>query len=407
MATFTSIAGPKNYTDVTAWRADMTAWAADTVTSVGAYVYAVGTPDYFVYECTARDGDFKTHATTEPNWASIAIGETIVDDMVTWTKRQGIPGNGDTVVLGATFVITANISRIPLTGSLAAISGNGQLVMGTGVADAHSLHVSGDITGGTVGTGGTISLSGINATSFEINAANIRGCASGGTNPYTITRVTNTSNLVITANILGGAASGSSTLINNALGSITVNGDVLAGSYSNAIINNTTATWTINPVTAISGIKGGTSTNSYGLLHQSGTLTLTVNGDTQGGTATGCKGIYVNNALATITINGAGRTLTGGTGTGAEAIYISKTGCTVNFPADLTMQWGSEAAPYSGPYPTWTPGATAKVYYAAAGTKQFAPVVSAADLKKDVLNGTITGSLVPGITVNGVECGVA
>ena len=59
------------------------AWQADTVTAVGTVVTPT-TPNGRAYQCTARSGDFKTHATTEPTWPT-AYGATVVDDAVTWT----------------------------------------------------------------------------------------------------------------------------------------------------------------------------------------------------------------------------------------------------------------------------------------------------------------------------------
>ena len=57
-------------------------WVADTVTTIG-HVVKPTVPNGFEYRCTARAGDFKTHATTEPVWPT-TLGATIVDDMVTW-----------------------------------------------------------------------------------------------------------------------------------------------------------------------------------------------------------------------------------------------------------------------------------------------------------------------------------
>lgn len=60
-------------------------WAADTVTTVN-YVVQPTTPGAtkLLYRCTARAGDYKTHAATEPTWPT-TVGETVVDDQVTWT----------------------------------------------------------------------------------------------------------------------------------------------------------------------------------------------------------------------------------------------------------------------------------------------------------------------------------
>lgn len=63
---------------------DVSTWVADTVTTVGTYIKPT-TPNTFYYKCTARDTDYKTHATTQPTWPT-TIGATVVDDAVTWTN---------------------------------------------------------------------------------------------------------------------------------------------------------------------------------------------------------------------------------------------------------------------------------------------------------------------------------
>lgn len=65
------------------------AWAADTVTTVGTVINPTAAAD-FSFIATARSGDFKTHATTEPTWPT-ALGDTVVDDVVTWTCIERIP----------------------------------------------------------------------------------------------------------------------------------------------------------------------------------------------------------------------------------------------------------------------------------------------------------------------------
>jgi len=60
-------------------------WTADTVIALN-YVVQPTTPgtNKLLYKCTARSGDYKTHASAEPTWPTTA-GETIVDDAITWT----------------------------------------------------------------------------------------------------------------------------------------------------------------------------------------------------------------------------------------------------------------------------------------------------------------------------------
>ena len=80
-----------------------TAWTADTVKALGDVVVpTAGLENGFRYECTARAGDYKTHATTEPTWPTTE-GATVVDEQITWTCRlgnhQGSGANGATLSL--------------------------------------------------------------------------------------------------------------------------------------------------------------------------------------------------------------------------------------------------------------------------------------------------------------------
>jgi len=80
-----------------------TAWTADTAMEVGDVVVpTAGKENGFRYECTAAAGDKKTHATTEPTWPT-TVGDTVVDDQVTWTcifgNHLGSGANGATLSL--------------------------------------------------------------------------------------------------------------------------------------------------------------------------------------------------------------------------------------------------------------------------------------------------------------------
>jgi hypothetical protein len=75
----------------------LSSWTANTSTVVGKTITAA-VWDTYIYRCIAVAGDTQTHGTTEPVWGGISVGETIVDDMVTWVKEQvaieGIATNG-------------------------------------------------------------------------------------------------------------------------------------------------------------------------------------------------------------------------------------------------------------------------------------------------------------------------
>lgn len=76
---------------ISTWTAD-TAMTAKTSTAHGTYIRPTTSSDMdrdAIFECVASSGDTKTHATTEPTWPA-AIGEQVVDDLVTW-ERVNVP----------------------------------------------------------------------------------------------------------------------------------------------------------------------------------------------------------------------------------------------------------------------------------------------------------------------------
>jgi len=88
------------------------AWVADTVTALGAYVHPVA-PNSHYYKCTARSGDFKTAAVTEPVWPT--DGTTIVDDAVTWTDMGLINRvNGTDYTLSGKFGMISPVQALAL-----------------------------------------------------------------------------------------------------------------------------------------------------------------------------------------------------------------------------------------------------------------------------------------------------
>lgn len=68
-------------------RAALNIWAANSVIALNEFrIPTTAAGNGYVYECTSRSGDFKTHATTEPNWPTTP-GQTVSDDAITWTCR--------------------------------------------------------------------------------------------------------------------------------------------------------------------------------------------------------------------------------------------------------------------------------------------------------------------------------
>lgn len=69
----------------TAGGANSAAWVADTATTAGTWIRS--TAGNRVFEAIVVAGDTKTDPTTEPAWSAAAVGDTFVDDQVTWICR--------------------------------------------------------------------------------------------------------------------------------------------------------------------------------------------------------------------------------------------------------------------------------------------------------------------------------
>jgi hypothetical protein len=156
-----------------------THWAADTVTAVGdlvipsdAAITATPALANYIFECTARAGDFKTHAATEPTWVTTTPGtSTTTDDQVTWTcYRRGV----DEVVkvtgaVGDALTVVRNARGVPSAG--------GALVGAKGGADlpfppATVVNALGTVYALTAGNAlGTVTLATSAATDDIIDTA--------------------------------------------------------------------------------------------------------------------------------------------------------------------------------------------------------------------------------------------
>lgn len=99
MATFTSVASGV-WSDVDTWRT-VSAWAGVTNYAAGNFVKPTVENGY-VYEVTTDAG---SSAAGEPTWPT-TVGNTVVDDGITWTCRAGTPAADDDVVIAAATVVT-------------------------------------------------------------------------------------------------------------------------------------------------------------------------------------------------------------------------------------------------------------------------------------------------------------
>lgn len=284
----------------------------------------------------------------------------------TWGTAAGAvegvnyPGPGDNIALAA-YVVAADISTMPSTGSYGTItaSGVGQLTFDM-TAQSYSLTAT-TITGGTVA--GMLKLSG-----------------APGANTFTLTATT----------ITGGTAANATAFYNNSTVNAVINANIVGGSNTTAhgVDNYSTGT-----VSITGNITGGTGASAFGVNNQS-TGTVSITGNITGGTAGSyCVGVY-NNAAGTITL--VSGDITGGTAPGAFGVRNYATTSTFNLPAGTNLIWGTREGPYSGKPPVWTPAASSYIRMGAVG--DFPLGLTASSIKKDVVSGTVTGTYAPSFT---------
>ena len=150
-------------------------------------------------------------------------------------------------------------------------------------------------------------------------------------------------------------------------------------------------------------VYGGAGSNAFGCaLDASGVMTATVTSTViKGGTSTTAAGIYRGYANTTLNItSGSECLIEGGTGASAAGVDNNTTG-TVTL-TNCNLKNGTGGMAWRGvPPSTWTVGAANYIEFASG---KMALEVAATDLKLLVVNGTVTGTLVSGYTVNGVAC---
>jgi hypothetical protein len=117
----------------------------------------------------------------------------------------------------------------------------------------------------------------------------------------------------ITANIV--SATGALDYVlkcSHATGTVTINGNVLAGEYRAL---NTTGN---GAVTITGNVTGGTASNAFGIFFDSGTPTYNIGGNVTGGSGSGANGAYLNAQFTSVNIAG---NVYGGSGYNAYGVH--------------------------------------------------------------------------------------
>lgn len=216
----------------------------------------------------------------------------------------------------------------------------------------------------------------------------LNGSATGGaaTGSHAV-KADAASSVTITGDSTGGSSTGYGAY-NNSTGTIIIGGDSTGGSAndSRGSYNASTGTLTIQ-----GGAYGSSSSGTVGTRNQS-TGTLNVNGDVQGGSGTNAHGIY-NNGAGIVNIGG---TLAGGTSVSANGVNNGSSSATITMSG--IIDFSSAGSPVGG-FTSAMRYAPSEGKYCkfstSTGTVNCPQQLTAAEVKKNVVHGTVTGTYKP------------
>lgn len=214
------------------------------------------------------------YAVATGNWSALA----------TWDGGASLPGVGDTVhANGYTVTIDQDIT----VGSVRTDAGATAVAGGGFTLNDHT--VNADIVAGTT-----------QCLSYEgTGTAVINGDVTGGASLTAYgCRNNQTGTLTISGDVAGGSASSTIGCYTRITGTTTINGNVTAGSGNSAhgLYNNGTGTVTIN-----GNVTGGSGSAAYGVYNNNSGGTITITGDVTAGTQ--ARGAY-NHSTGNILISG-------------------------------------------------------------------------------------------------------
>ena len=283
---------------------------------------------------------------------AIAAGAWTANAATVWSTGA-VPEAGDAVAL-ATFAVSMDMAATPALLSLTT-AGAGQLTV--------------DLTAGD----------------FVINATTITGGST--TSPSGMIRITGAApaaTCTINATTINHPATSNAVSISHgSTGTLIVNATTVGGNAgaSGAFGVENTSTGTVTITAAVNGASNAAYSSASGARNLS-TGTLNVTGNCTGGAGTTSSAVH-NTSTGSISITG---NLIGGTGNGADGLANQKGTATLS-SCNITSGTGSIG--YSGRPPTWTPAVSNYIKW---GTTYFATQKAATELKKGVVNGTITGT---------------
>ena len=277
-------------------------------------------------------------ATKAGNWSDTSV----------WDLGR-IPAAGDAVALaGYVIVWDAGVTRIPASGTLLSISSPstaGQITLDLSNAAFNSgaaLYVT-TITAGTLDTVGTLRITGTTSNVLTIT------CGTG-----------------VGEGIIGGGGLNDHTIVHAGTGTINVTGNIIGGT---------------------GGAARGLSNTSTGAVN--------VTGNISGNTLWSSMG-FVNSLTGAVSVSG---NITGGSGNSAFGFY-NTVNAQVTLSSTTKLINGAGGVAYGGYPPKWQPTAATYMYwytgasFGQAPDTEFVRNLTAAEIKENVVSGSVTGTLV-------------
>jgi hypothetical protein len=277
--------------------------------------------------------------TTVDKVTQAGTGKFTLDDGITLTAE--VEANAGTFASGGTVEVICGAGETAyIVGNVTGVSSTAVNVCGVNVTGVGTL----DLTGSVTGSAGNASSIANGHAAVYTNATCtilIDGAVTAGSNNNKFGVFADSSSnasLTIDGNVLAGSTSGYGVYATGTSPSITVVGNVSGAAAAAAIgVNATGASAT---VTVTGHVFGGTQPNCHGISASGASATVTVTGDVTAGSGSPAYGVFSAGASGTITITGE---VTGGGGTIAYGVFSTGASAMITITGDILGGSGSNA----------------------------------------------------------------
>ena len=232
------------------------------------------------------------------------------------------PGTAALAAGGSFNFNTAGVSVTCTSTSASLSAGATNLITVTATTGTVTLNLGSSVTG--LSTTSTQIFNYTGACNFTLSGLNFNGGTNNGA--FCINK-SSTGTITITGNLFAGTGGSANTLLSSA-GNTVVFGNILSSVTSVAIVQSS------GNVTVTGNVTGGTGTNTHGISLTGAASQFTINGNVTGGSGSSAAGISFGGTLGTINGN-----VTGGGGTSAHGVNTATGG--VNVTGNVTGNIGA------------------------------------------------------------------